>query len=170
MMQEIWMNDEFRIYPSEDLIGVELGGSLKNIIAIGAGMLDGLAYGDNAKAALITRGLSEITQLAVKMGANAATISGLSGMGDLIVTATSKHSRNYRFGHLLGSGYSIEEAKKEVKMVVEGVYATINTHELAKRHGVIMPIVEAMYEALFEQADVKVAIYSLMTRPKKKSE
>lgn len=169
-MQEIWMNDYFRIYPSRDLLGVELGGSLKNIIAVASGLLEGLGYGDNARAALITRGLSEITKLALAMGADSKTLQGLSGIGDLIVTATSKLSRNYQFGKYIGEGYSADQAKEKIKMVVEGVNATKNGYELARRMKVDMPIVSALYRVLFEDKDPKDEAEQLMKRPKKQTE
>lgn len=169
-MQDIWMNGNFRIYPSDDILGVELGGSLKNIIAVGSGILTGLGYGDNARAALITRGLAEMTRLAVALGAKESTIQGLSGVGDLIVTATSPHSRNFKFGKLIGEGKTIEEATKEVHMVVEGINAVKNGFELAKKTGTNMPIVTSTYQVLFEGHSPNETVEKLMSRPKKISE
>ena len=166
-LQDIFMCDTFRVYTSQDMLGVELGGALKNVIALCAGISDGLGLGDNAKAALMTRGLAEITRLGVSMGADPLTFSGLSGIGDLIVTCTSMHSRNRRAGILIGQGLSPEKAVEEVKMVVEGFYTTKNAYALAKRVGVEMPIVEHAYSILFEGKDPKAAVMSLMVRDKK---
>lgn len=166
-IQELYMSPVFRVYTSCDIIGVELGGALKNIIALAAGICDGLGYGDNTKAALITRGLVEITRLGVKMGAQPETFSGLTGMGDLIVTCTSMHSRNRRAGILIGQGKSADEAQKEVNMTVEGVKATIAAYKLARKYDVNMPIVNTMYKVLFENYDVNNATEQLMGRAKK---
>ena len=165
-VQDIFISPKFRVYTNTDLVGVELGGSLKNIIAFAAGVSDGLGYGDNTKAALMTRGLTEIVRLGVAMGANAKTFSGLSGVGDLIVTCTSMHSRNRRAGILIGQGMSLEEALKEVKMVVEGVEAAKVAYGLSKEYGVEMPITNELYGVLFEDKDVKKSVIDLMMRSK----
>lgn len=166
-IQDMVMNPLFRIYTNLDMLGVELGGSLKNVIALCAGILDGLNMGDNTKAALITRGIVEISRLGVAMGANPETFNGLSGIGDLIVTCTSMHSRNRRAGILIGQGKSCEEATAEVKMVVEGVKTCHATKQLADKVGVEMPIVNEAYKVLFEGMPVKDAIPNLMSRDKK---
>ncbi|MEI5907180.1 NAD(P)H-dependent glycerol-3-phosphate dehydrogenase [Bacillus spongiae] len=167
MVQDLFMNQHFRVYTNPDIVGVEIGGALKNIIALAAGVTDGLGYGDNAKAALITRGLSEIARLGTKMGANALTFSGLTGIGDLIVTCTSVHSRNWRAGNMLGKGYRLEEVLENMGMVVEGVRTTKAAHQLAKKYEVNMPITEALYNVLFEGEDPKHALDNLMGRNKK---
>ncbi len=166
-LQNVLMNDTFRVYTSQDIVGVELGGALKNVIALCAGVTDGLGLGDNAKAALMTRGMAEISRLGVAMGAEPLTFLGLSGMGDLIVTCTSMHSRNRRAGILIGQGMSPEDAVKEVKMVVEGFYATKAAYLLAQKMHVEMPIVEQAYGVLFEGKDAKASVMSLMVRDKK---
>lgn len=166
-IQDIFMNDAFRVYTSPDVLGMELGGSLKNVIALAAGMADGLGYGDNTKAALITRGISEIGRLALKMGANNETLSGLTGIGDLIVTCESKHSRNRRAGMLIGQGYTTQDAMDEVKMVVEGVYSAKAAIALAKKYDVDMPIIEAVNQVLFEGKPAKEAVHELMVRDKR---
>lgn len=166
-VQDIFMNDVFRVYTSPDVIGMELGGSLKNVIALAAGMADGLGYGDNTKAALITRGISEMGRLAMKMGAKYETLSGLTGIGDLIVTCESKHSRNRKAGMLIGQGYTMQQAMDEVKMVVEGVYSAKAAIALAKKYGVDMPIIEAVNRVLFEDKPVKEAVLELMQRDKR---
>lgn len=166
-IQDIIMNPLFRIYTNLDMLGVELGGSLKNVIALCAGILDGLNMGDNTKAALITRGIVEISRLGVAMGAKPETFNGLSGIGDLIVTCTSMHSRNRRAGILIGQGKSCEEATSEVKMVVEGVKTCRAAKQLADKVGVEMPIVNEAYKVLFEGMPVKEAIPNLMSRDKK---
>ncbi len=166
-IQDIIMNPKFRIYTNPDMLGVELGGSLKNVIALCAGILDGLKLGDNTKAALITRGIVEISRLGTAMGAIPETFHGLSGMGDLIVTCTSMHSRNRRAGILIGQGKSCEEATREVKMVVEGVKTCRVAKELADKLGVEMPIVNEAYKVLFEGMPVCNAIPNLMARDKK---
>ena len=163
-IQEIFMNDAFRVYISPDIIGIELGGSVKNVIALAAGVCDGLGFGDNTKAALITRGIAEITRLGVAMGAKMETLGGLSGIGDLIVTCTSNHSRNHNAGYLIGQGYSVEDALKEVNQVVEGVCSAKAVSHLAKKYQVSMPIVEQICQVLFEGADVNDAIKKLLTR------
>jgi glycerol-3-phosphate dehydrogenase (NAD(P)+) len=163
----MFMTDYLRIYTSHDVLGVELGGALKNIIALCAGMADGLGLGDNAKAALMTRGMTEIARLGTKMGASLSTFSGLAGMGDLIVTCTSMHSRNRRAGILIGQGVPVQEALEEVRMVVEGVYATKEAYKLSKRLGVDMPITTMAYRVLFEGLSPKEAVQELMNRDKK---
>jgi len=163
-IQEIFMNEVFRVYISPDIIGIELGGSVKNVIALAAGVCDGLGFGDNTKAALITRGIAEINRLGVAMGAKIETIGGLSGIGDLIVTCTSKHSRNHNAGYYIGKGYSVEEALAKVNQVVEGVHSAKAVSRLAQKYQVSMPIVEQICKVLFEGADVNSAIKSLLTR------
>lgn len=165
-IQDIFMDKCFRVYTSDDMTGVELGGALKNVIALCAGISDGLGYGDNTKAALITRGLAEITRLGIKMGANSATFSGLSGVGDLIVTCTSMHSRNRRAGICLGMGKTLEETLKEVHMVVEGVNTAKAALNLSKKYEVSMPIVKEANEILYNNKSAKEAVLSLMTRGK----
>ena len=166
-IQSLFMNESFRVYTSPDMIGIELGAALKNVIALAAGMADGLGYGDNTKAALITRGIKEISRLAIAMGAKPETLSGLSGMGDLIVTCTSKHSRNRKAGMLMGQGCSMEEAMDQVKMVVEGVYSAKAAIGLSRKYGVSMPIIEQVNAVLFEGYPVKDAVLNLMLRDRK---
>ncbi len=161
------MNSVFRVYTSPDITGIELGGALKNIIALAAGAVDGLGFGDNTKAALMTRGIAEITRLGIAMGGKPETFSGLSGIGDLIVTCTSKHSRNWNAGFLLGKGRTMQEAMDEVKMVVEGVYSAKAALKLAKQYHVTMPIVEQINLVLFENKDAKKAVSDLLTRDPK---
>ena len=165
-IQAIFMNGVFRVYTSPDMLGIEIGGALKNVIALAAGIIDGLGYGDNTKAALMTRGLAEITRLGVKMGAKPETFAGLSGVGDLIVTCTSMHSRNHRAGILLGKGYTLKEALDEVQMVVEGVNTIGAAYNLSKKYDVSMPITSESYKILFEGKDPKHAVIDLMTRSK----
>lgn len=166
--QNMFMNDDFRVYTSSDVIGVELGGALKNIIALGAGISDGLNYGDNAKAALITRGLAEITRLATEMGANPLTFLGLCGVGDLIVTSTSTHSRNWQAGNLLGKGKALADILDEMNMVVEGVRTTKAAYQLSQRYNVEMPITEGLYEILFNDKNPTDIVEQLMNREKKR--
>lgn len=166
-VQDVFMTQYFRVYTNPDVIGVELGGALKNIIALGAGISDGLGYGDNTKAALMTRGLFEIARLGEQMGANINTFSGLAGIGDLIVTCTSMLSRNRRAGILIGKGKSVEEAIEEVGMVVEGIKTTKSAYELAKRYEVDMPITNELYGVLYEGKPVKDSVLNLMGRDKK---
>jgi glycerol-3-phosphate dehydrogenase (NAD(P)+) len=167
LIQDLFMNQQyFRVYTNPDLIGVELGGALKNIIALAAGITDGLGYGDNAKAALITRGLAEIARLGCALGANPLTFAGLTGVGDLIVTCTSVHSRNWRAGHMLGKGKKLDEVLESMGMVVEGVRTTKAAYQLAKKLGVKMPITEVLYEVLFDGKDPKDAVDLLMSRGK----
>ncbi len=163
-IQEIFMSQMFRVYTSPDIIGIEIGGALKNVIALAAGMIDGLGFGDNTKAALMTRGIAEITRLGVAMGSNKETFSGLTGIGDLIVTCTSNHSRNHNAGYLMGKGYSMEDAMKEVKQVVEGVYSAKAALKLAKEYQVSMPIVEKVNQVLFEGKLAKEATLELLAR------
>ncbi len=163
-IQDTFMNDVFRVYTSPDVIGIELGGSLKNVIALAAGIVDGLGFGDNTKAALMTRGIAEISRLVIAMGGHIETLAGLSGIGDLIVTCTSKHSRNRNAGYLMGQGKTYQEAMDEVKMVVEGVYSAKAALELARKYNVSMPIVEAVNKVLFEGADVREASMQLLLR------
>ncbi|UZH06806.1 NAD(P)H-dependent glycerol-3-phosphate dehydrogenase [Heyndrickxia coagulans] len=165
--QDIFMNSNFRVYTNPDIIGVELGGSLKNIIALAAGISDGLGYGDNAKAALMTRGLAEIARLGTKMGANPLTFLGLAGIGDLIVTCTSVHSRNWRAGNMLGKGKKLDDVLEQMGMVVEGVRTTKAAYQLSSRYEVKMPITDALYHVLFEGLDPKEAVDNLMGRLKK---
>ncbi len=166
-IQDLFMSPCFRVYTNDDILGVELGGSLKNVIALCCGILDGLGCGDNTKAALMTRGLFEMTRLGVAMGAKEETFSGLSGAGDLIVTCTSMHSRNRRAGILIGKGMSAEEAQKEVNMVVEGIRTCKAAKELADRKGVEMPIVSEAYDVLFCGKSAKCGVENLMNRKKK---
>lgn len=166
IVQDMFMTPKFRVYTNPDIVGVELGGALKNIIAFGAGICDGLGYGDNAKAALMTRGIREIGRLGVKMGANLSTFSGLSGIGDLIVTCTSMHSRNRRAGILIGQGKSLEETLAEVKMVVEGITATEVAYDVSKKLGIDMPITSAIYSVLHEGANPNEVVADLMMRNK----
>lgn len=166
-LQEIFMSPVFRVYTTPDILGVELGGALKNVIALAAGTADGLGYGDNTKAALITRGIAEIGRLGVKMGAKAETFAGLSGIGDLIVTCASVHSRNRKAGYLMGKGYTMKQAMDEVKMVVEGVYSAKAAKELAEKYEVEMPIVDEVNKILFEDKSAADAVIDLMLRDKK---
>lgn len=166
-IQDIFMCDTFRVYTSSDMVGVELGGALKNVIALCAGMSDGLKLGDNAKAALMTRGMAEIARLGTALGADIATFSGLSGVGDLIVTCTSMHSRNRRAGILIGEGVPVQEAMEQVQMVVEGVYTTKAAYRLAQKCGVEMPITTEAYRVLFENKPPKVAVMDLMCRDRR---
>ena len=166
-IQDIFMNSVFRVYTSPDVLGMELGGSLKNVIALAAGMADGLGYGDNTKAALITRGMFEMNKLAMVMGANQETLNGLTGIGDLIVTCESKHSRNRKAGMLIGQGYTMQQAMDEVKMVVEGVYSAKAAIALARKYSVDMPIIEEVNKVLFEDKPAKEAVNDLMLRDKK---
>lgn len=166
-IQDAFMSTYFRVYTNEDVIGAEIGGALKNIIALGAGISDGVGYGDNAKAALMNRGIVEIARLGIAMGADVHTFYGLSGIGDLIVTCTSKHSRNWNAGYLIGQGLSKDEAINKVGMVVEGIPTTYAAYELSKKLNVDMPIVDAMYDVLENNADVKETVNKLMLRDKK---
>lgn len=163
-LQKLFMSPVFRVYISPDLLGIELGGALKNVIALAAGIADGMGYGDNAKAALITRGVAEIARLGIKMGGRLETFSGLTGIGDLIVTCASMHSRNRRAGILLGKGYSMEEAMREVNMVVEGIYSAKSALALARKYETELPIIEQVNRILFEGLEPKLAVSELMLR------
>jgi len=166
-IQEVFITDRFRVYTNHDVLGVELGGALKNIIALGAGISDGMGFGDNAKAAMMTRGIAEISRLGVKLGADAATFSGLSGIGDLIVTCTSMHSRNRRCGILIGEGMKPSDATAKIGMVVEGMFTAEAAYQLAKKVGVEMPITQCIYAVINNEIDAKEAVISLMGRDKK---
>lgn len=166
-VQDIFITDRFRVYTNDDVIGIELGGALKNIIALGAGISDGMGFGDNAKAAMMTRGITEMSRLGVKLGAEIATFSGLAGIGDLIVTCTSMHSRNRRCGIMIGEGIKPSEATKKVGMVVEGMFTAEAAYELAKKVGVEMPITECIYDVIKENSDAKDAVDLLMGRDRK---
>ena len=166
-IRSLFMNEVFRVYISPDVLGMELGGSLKNVVALAAGIADGLGYGDNTKAALITRGITEISRLGVAMGGHAETFAGLTGIGDLIVTCASIHSRNRRAGMLIGQGKTMEEAMEEVKMVVEGVYSAKAAMQLAKKYNVQLPIIEQVNLVLFEGKSADEAVKDLMLRDKK---
>ncbi len=163
-LQQIFKNETFRVYTSTDIKGIELGGSLKNVIALAAGIADGLGYGDNTKAALITRGVAEIGRLGVKMGGELETFNGLTGIGDLIVTCASVHSRNRKAGYLMGQGKTMEEAMEEVKMVVEGVYSAKAAKKLGEQYGVELPIVNEVNAVLFEGKQASEAVKTLMMR------
>lgn len=166
-IRSLFMNEVFRVYISPDVLGIELGGSLKNVVALAAGIADGLGYGDNTKAALITRGITEIGRLGMAMGGRYETFSGLTGIGDLIVTCASVHSRNRRAGILIGQGMTMDEAMAEVKMVVEGVYSAKAAMQLAKKYNVQLPIIEQVNKVLFEGKAAEEAVKDLMLRDKK---
>lgn len=166
-LQKLFMSPCFRVYISSDMIGIELGGALKNVIALSAGIADGMGYGDNVKAALITRGMVEIARLGMKMGGRLETFSGLTGIGDLIVTCASMHSRNRRAGILMGQGYSAEEAMQKVNMVVEGVYSAKAAKKLAEKYETELPIIEQVNQILFAGKDPKNAVSELMLRDSK---
>ncbi len=166
-VQDIFITDRFRVYTTEDVTGVELGGALKNIIALGAGISDGMGFGDNAKAALMTRGLAEMKRLGIKLGADPATFAGLTGVGDLIVTCTSMHSRNRRCGIMIGEGMDPKEATEKVGMVVEGMFTTEAAYDLADREGVEMPITDQLYKVINGKTNAKEAVELLMGRDKK---
>lgn len=166
LIQNIFMSPSFRVYTSPDILGIELGGSLKNVIALAAGIADGLGYGDNTKAALITRGIAEIAKLGTAMGGRFETFCGLSGIGDLIVTCASMHSRNRRAGILIGKGYTMEEAMAEVKMVVEGVYSAKAALALSRKYEISMPIIEQVNQVLFDGKPAADAVKDLMMRDK----
>ncbi len=165
--QELYSNERFRAYRTTDIIGVEIGGSLKNVIAIGAGIAQGLGFGDNTQGALITRGLAEINRLAVLLGGDPTTLAGLSGVGDLVATCTSKHSRNQYVGYHIGKGMTLQEVLDTMVMVAEGVTTCQSARELARKYNVIMPITEAVCQVLFEDMPAKKAVTQLMTRPLK---
>jgi glycerol-3-phosphate dehydrogenase (NAD(P)+) len=166
-VQDLFSNEFMRIYTNPDVIGVEISGALKNIIALGAGISDGLGFGDNAKAALITRGINEIAQLGIAMGAEADTFKGLAGVGDLIVTCTSMHSRNRRCGILIGKGKKLQEAIDTIGMVVEGAYTVKSAYQLREKHNIEMPITTELYRVLYEDKNAREAVLDLMTRSKK---
>ena len=166
-LQSMFMNEVFRVYTSPDILGMELGGSLKNVIALAAGIADGLGYGDNTKAALITRGIAEIARLGVEAGGALESFTGLTGIGDLIVTCASVHSRNRKAGYLIGQGMSMQEAMDEVKMVVEGVYSTKAAVKMGKKYGVSTPIIEEVNKVLFEGKNPGEAVRDLMLRDSK---
>ncbi len=167
LIQDTFMSEVFRVYTSPDLLGIELGGALKNVIALAAGTADGLGYGDNTKAALITRGIAEISRLGVKMGGRMETFSGLTNIGDLIVTCASVHSRNRKAGYLIGQGYTMQEAMDEVQMVVEGVYSAKAAMALSKKYEVELPIIEQVNAVLFDGKPAAEAVKELMLRDKK---
>lgn len=163
-VQKIFSRDYFRVYTSTDVVGVEIGGSIKNILALGIGMADGLGYGDNSKAAMITRGIHEMERFAEFFDADPKTINGLAGIGDLIVTATSTHSRNNRAGKLIGKGMSVEEASQEIKMVVEGIPTTKAVYDLAKKRNIDLPITIELYKVLFMGKSAHQSVSDLMNR------
>ena len=164
--QDLLMNENFRVYTNSDLVGAEIAGALKNIIALGAGLSDGLGYGDNAKAALLTRGLAEISRMGRKLGARPLTFAGLAGLGDLVATCTSKHSRNWRAGYMLGQGKQLDDVLQQMGMVVEGVRTTHAAFALANREQVEMPITSVLYRILFEGKAPEQGVQELMTRGK----
>jgi len=166
-VQDIFMTNKFRVYTNSDIIGVEIGGAVKNIIALAAGISDGLGYGDNTKAALMTRGMIEITRIGIKLGGKRETFSGLTGMGDMIVTCTSMHSRNRNAGMLIGKGIKVADATSQIGMVVEGIKACKAFYELKERLNISMPITDALYKVIFENKDPQYGVYELMTRDKK---
>jgi len=168
--QDAFMTDRLRVYVNRDLIGTEIAGSVKNVMALAAGMGDGVGLGDNAKAALVTRGLAEMKRLGFALGAEPLTFSGLAGLGDLIVTCFSRHSRNRYFGEQIGKGRTLEEVEEEMKMVAEGVKTTLSVRELAQKHGVEMPITEAVHDILFHHLRPEDAVYELMTRAAKRED
>ena len=166
-LADLFATNRFRIYLNDDLLGMELAGSIKNVMAVGSGIIDGLGYGDNTRAAMITRAIAEMTRLGVKMGAQPETFAGLSGVGDMIVTCTSMHSRNFRCGRLIGEGKDPEEARKEIGMVVEGMFTAESAHDLAAKYEVEMPIAESIYNVIKGNVDVNDALEDLMGRPRK---
>ncbi|MCB2358943.1 NAD(P)H-dependent glycerol-3-phosphate dehydrogenase [Clostridium estertheticum] len=167
IVQDVFMTNKFRVYTNEDIIGVEIGGAVKNIIALAAGISDGIGYGDNAKAALMTRGMNEIIRIGTRLGGRIETFYGLTGMGDLIVTCTSMHSRNRKAGILIGKGVLVEKACNDIGMVVEGIKAIRAFYELKEKEKVSMPITDVLYKVLFEGKDPKYGVYELMSRDKK---
>ncbi|MBU3191290.1 NAD(P)H-dependent glycerol-3-phosphate dehydrogenase [Clostridium bowmanii] len=167
IVQDVFMTSKFRVYTNEDIIGVEIGGAVKNIIALAAGVSDGIGYGDNSKAALMTRGMSEIIKIGTKLGGKTETFYGLTGMGDLIVTCTSMHSRNRRAGILIGKGIPMDAACEEVGMVVEGIKATRAFYALKEKEQISMPITDVLYKVLFECKDPKYGVHELMSRNRK---
>ena len=168
LVQDVFMNSRFRVYTNSDVLGVELGGALKNVLALCCGVSDGLGLGDNTKALLMTRGMTEMARLGVALGGRKETFAGLSGMGDLIVTCTSMHSRNRRCGILVGQGKSAQEAMKEVGAVVEGYYAAFSAHQLAEKAGVEMPVCQCAYQVLYEGRPARDVVGNLMNRNKKR--
>ena len=166
-VQDVFMNEVFRVYITPDMLGMQIGAALKNVVALGAGMADGLGYGDNTKAALITRGIAEITRVGIAMGGRAETFSGLTGIGDLIVTCASMHSRNRRAGILIGQGKTPDEAMKEVKQVVEGVYSAKAGRQLGEKYGISTPIIDEVYSILEENKPAADAVRDLMLRERK---
>lgn len=164
LTQDLFNTDYFRVYTSKDVTGCEMGGALKNVIAIAAGIIDGLQYGDNTKAALVTRGLAEISRIGVIQGADHKTFSGLSGLGDLFVTCASQHSRNRFVGFQIGSGKKYKQIAEEMKMVAEGVFTSKSAYSLGQQKNVELPIIEEVYKIIFENKDPEIAIYNLMTR------
>ncbi len=166
-VRDLFINDYFRVYTQEDIIGVELGASLKNVFAIAGGVIDGLSFGDNTKAAIVSRGLKELVNLGVALGGKKETFYGLSGAGDLMVTCFSKHSRNRNLGELLAKGKTLKDAEAELKMVAEGVNTCISAYNLGKKMNIELPIINQVYEVLFNNKDAKQAVYDLMTRTPK---
>ncbi len=165
--RDLFMNDYFRVYTQDDIVGVELGASLKNVFAVAGGIIDGLNFGDNTKAAIISRGLKELISLGVALGGKEKTFYGLSGVGDLMVTCFSKHSRNRNLGEMLAHGKTLEQAEKELKMVAEGVKTCISAYQLGKKLNIELPIINQVYEVLFNNKDAKQAVFDLMTRTPK---
>ena len=168
LVQDVFMSPRFRVYTNSDVLGVELGAALKNVLALCCGVSDGMGLGDNTKALLMTRGMTEMARLGVALGGKKETFAGLSGMGDLIVTCTSMHSRNRRCGILVGQGKSVQEAMREVGATVEGYYAALSAHQLAEKAGVEMPICQCAYRVLYEGANVRDIVDSLMNRSKRR--
>lgn len=168
LVQDVFMSPRFRVYTNSDVLGVELGAALKNVLALCCGVSDGMGLGDNTKALLMTRGMTEMARLGVALGGRKETFAGLSGMGDLIVTCTSMHSRNRRCGILIGQGKNVQEAMKEVGATVEGYYAALSAHQLAEKAGVEMPICQSAYRVLYEGQDVREVVDALMNRNKKR--
>ena len=166
-VRDLFMNDYFRVYTQDDIVGVELGASLKNVFAVAGGIIDGLNFGDNTKAAIISRGLKELISLGVALGGKEKTFYGLSGIGDLMVTCFSKHSRNRNLGEMLAKGKTLEQAEKELKMVAEGVKTCISAYQLGKKLNIELPIINEVYEVLFNNKDAKKAVFDLMTRTPK---
>ena len=166
-VRDLFMNDYFRVYTQPDIVGVELGASLKNVFAVAGGIIDGLNFGDNTKAAIISRGLIELINLGVALGGKEKTFYGLSGVGDLMVTCFSKHSRNRNLGEMLAKGKTLEQAEKELKMVAEGVKTCMSAYQLGKKLNIDLPIINQVYEVLFNNKDAKKAVYDLMTRSPK---
>ena len=163
-VQDLLMSDTFRIYTNEDLVGVEFGGAIKNVLALGIGILDGLKIGDNAKAAILTRGIHEMTRFCMAMGGKQNTLYGLTGLGDLIVTATSQHSRNRKAGELIGQGHTIDSLENDIGMVVEGIATCKAIYEISLRDNIYMPITEVIYKTIYENIDIDTATNYLMSR------